>query len=228
MQTSRILLRSGAASALAIGLIASAGAASAHVHVDPEDAGAGEATTLTFSFGHGCDGSPTERLEIQIPESVTEATPLDADGWSFDTTTDSDGRVATIVFTADTPIPDHDEASVDIDVTIPDIEPGTVLEFPTVQVCPDGEAAWVQTTADDTEPDYPAPAVTVTEGSGPVDAEPNTGGDETDAEPTSAASEAPDTDEDDEGSNTLLWVGVGVLALATIGGVVLFRSRAAS
>ena len=43
-------------------------AASAHVHVNPGTASAGGTETLTFSFSHGCDGSPTTALAIDIPD----------------------------------------------------------------------------------------------------------------------------------------------------------------
>ncbi len=41
----------------------------------PSDAAAGAFTILTMSVPHGCDGSPTTKVEIQIPESVLSVTP---------------------------------------------------------------------------------------------------------------------------------------------------------
>ncbi len=55
--------------------LAAVAPASAHVTGTPSDAAAGAFTILTMSVPHGCDGSPTTKIEIQIPESVLSVTP---------------------------------------------------------------------------------------------------------------------------------------------------------
>ncbi|MGH3334903.1 MAG: DUF1775 domain-containing protein, partial [Nocardioides sp.] len=67
MSVRRTLTRLGAplAAAAAVTLVAAA-PASAHVTVSPSDATAGAFTVLTVSVPHGCDGSPTTRIEVQI------------------------------------------------------------------------------------------------------------------------------------------------------------------
>ena len=76
MSVRRTLTRLGAplAAAAAVTLVA-AGPASAHVTVSPSDATAGAFTVLTVSVPHGCDGSPTTRIELQIPEQILSVTP---------------------------------------------------------------------------------------------------------------------------------------------------------
>ena len=49
--------------------------ASAHVTITPSDTAAGAYTVLTVSVGHGCEGSPTTALDIQIPEQILSVTP---------------------------------------------------------------------------------------------------------------------------------------------------------
>ena len=55
------------AAALALG----AAPAFAHVTVSPSVATAGSYTVLTVSVPHGCDGSPTTKVSIKIPDGST-------------------------------------------------------------------------------------------------------------------------------------------------------------
>ena len=65
----RRVLRVGLGTAAGLALVIGAPlAASAHVHVDPGTVAAGSTATLTFAFSHGCDGSPTTALVIDIPD----------------------------------------------------------------------------------------------------------------------------------------------------------------
>ncbi|WP_194408981.1 YcnI family protein [Microbacterium cremeum] len=141
-------------------------AASAHVHVDPGTASAGGTATLAFSFSHGCDGSPTTSLAIDIPEGVGNATPVVQGGWTIQRETDADGVPTRVVFTAGTPIEDHLKASVSMDVLFDESAAGTPIAFPVTQTCVAGETAWTQVAADGEDPhdlDAPAPVVEVGE-----------------------------------------------------------------
>lgn len=219
-------LRACLAAGLTTGLIAlSSQPASAHVEVEPSGTGAGETSVLTFGFHHGCDGEPTTALEIRVPDEVLAAEPIDTDGWSHDVSAAGD-RTESIVFTADAPVPDHDEAAVEVQIQVPDVEPGTVLEFPVVQICPEGEAAWVQSTTDGTEPDYPAPAFTVTEGPGLAEEAP---AEDASPEATEETEPAASTAEDDGGMGALTWIALGLGAVVLIGGgLFLWRRRSGS
>lgn len=159
----RILLGGFAGVALAVAVPL---AASAHVHVDPGTASAGGTETLTFSFSHGCDGSPTTALAIDIPEGVGNATPVVQGGWTIQRETSADGVPARIVFTADTPVEDHLKATVSIDVLFDESAAGTTVAFPVTQTCVAGETAWTQVAAEGEDPhdlDAPAPIVEVGE-----------------------------------------------------------------
>jgi uncharacterized protein YcnI len=71
----RTTARLGATTATlaAVALIASP--AAAHVSATPSVAEAGAYTVLTMGVPHGCDGSPTTKLEIQIPEHAAARRP---------------------------------------------------------------------------------------------------------------------------------------------------------
>ena len=149
----------GLALALAVPL-----AASAHVHVTPEAAAAGGTETLTFSFSHGCDGSPTTALAVDIPEGVGNATPVVQGGWSITRELGADGVPTRVVYTPDTPVEDGLKATVSMDVLFTEAAADTTLAFPVTQTCAEGETAWTQIAEDGEDPhdlDAPAPLVEV-------------------------------------------------------------------
>lgn len=149
----------GAALAVALPL-----AASAHVHVTPEEAAADGSTRLDFSFSHGCDGSPTTALVIDVPEGAQGATPVVDGAWNITTEVGDAGVPTTVTYTAVTPVADAYAASVGLNVIFPGSAEGETFAFPVTQVCETGEAAWIEIAEDGQDPhdlDYPAPLVTV-------------------------------------------------------------------
>ncbi|MGY0386270.1 YcnI family copper-binding membrane protein [Nocardioides sp. WG-D5] len=188
--------------------------ASAHVTVTPTETAAGAYTVLTFSVGHGCEGSPTNKITIQVPEGINTVTPTRQPFYDVKVTTeklaepikDAHGnelteRDATIVYTAKTPLPDGQRDAFEVSLQLPEKE-GT-LAFPTVQTCEKGETAWIEETPEGAteEPESPAPSFEVTA----AEAEDGHGhGAEESAEKAEPAA-AVETEDDD--SN--LWGGVG-------------------
>lgn len=160
-RTRRAVIGVTAGLALAIGAPL---AASAHVHVTPETASAGDTETLTFSFSHGCDGSPTTALSIDIPEGVGNATPVVQGGWTITRELDATGVPTRVVYTADAPVEDGLKAAVSMDVLFTEGTADTTLAFPVTQMCAEGETAWTQIAEDGEDPhdlDAPAPLVVV-------------------------------------------------------------------
>ncbi|KQP69039.1 nuclear export factor GLE1 [Microbacterium sp. Leaf288] len=160
-RTRRVVIGVTAGLALAIGAPL---AASAHVHVTPETAAAGGTETLTFSFSHGCDGSPTTALAVDIPAGVGNATPVVQGGWTITRELGTDGVPTRVVYTADTPVEDGFAAAVSMDVLFTEGTAGTALAFPVTQTCAAGETAWTQIAEDGEDPhdlDAPAPLVAV-------------------------------------------------------------------
>ncbi|TDC50017.1 DUF1775 domain-containing protein [Jiangella ureilytica] len=176
----RTLTRLGAAALGATALVvASSGLGGAHVTVSPSSGPAGSYAVLTVGVPHGCDGSPTTRVAIEIPEQILTVTPSVNPNWTVETVmvqldtpvTDSHGteiteRVGQVVYTAITPLPDHLRDAFELSVRLPEEAAGETLAFPAVQTCEQGETAWVQLAADgqsEEELDAPAPLFTVTE-----------------------------------------------------------------
>jgi uncharacterized protein YcnI len=160
--------------ALATSLTVAAPAA-AHITIDPGEAPAEGYATLQVQVPHGCDGSPTKVIRVQIPESVPSVTPQVHPGWEL-TTTDGPkdavelhGETITrgvkeVVWTATDagPLPDKRLDLFGMSVKMPAGEAGDPVYFPAVQECVKGKTAWIQIpqpgeNAD--ELDNPAPAV---------------------------------------------------------------------
>ena len=143
----------------------------AHVEVSPGEAAAGGATELEFEVGHGCDGSPVVAVSIRMPGGVTDISPQDREGWTY-SVENVDGL--DVVTWEGGPQGANEHGSFFMDVTLPDAE-GEVLAFPAVQICEEGEVAWIELpAADGSEPASPAPllvltaaATSSTEGSSP-------------------------------------------------------------
>lgn len=214
----------GAALALALPL-----AASAHVHVTPEDVSANGSTRIDFSFSHGCDGSPTTALVIDIPESAQGATPVVDGAWTITTEAGADEIPTRITYTAVTPVPDSYAASVGMNVIFPASAEGESAAFPVVQQCETGETGWVEIAEDGADPhdlDYPAPVVLVgaeaeaghADHSGHGDAEATEAGDASpasDAAPAAASDPLP------------IWLSAGALVVAAAALVLTIARRRA-
>lgn len=196
-----------AATALVLGSVLPA---SAHVTFAEGPVEAGAYEILTVSLGHGCDGSSTTEIAIQIPEGINAVTPTREAQYTVEKVmeeldtpiTDSHGsevteRVAQVVYTATTPLPDGQRDAFELSVQIPEDAAGSTLYFPTVQTCEQGETAWVQIPDEGQDGDdleAPAPSVDVV-AAGEESAQPedgsldSTGGAQPDGEASSAAAD---------------------------------------
>ena len=77
--------------AIAIGilvLVLAAGHAFAHVALSEPVARPGARYVGQFKVGHGCSGSPTVALRIEIPAGVGAVAPQKQDGWTVSTERD--------------------------------------------------------------------------------------------------------------------------------------------
>ncbi|MEU6138697.1 YcnI family protein [Nocardioides sp. NPDC047086] len=223
----RTLARLGAPAIAAAGItFLLAAPASAHVTVTPTETAAGAYTVLTFSVGHGCEGSPTNKITIQVPEGVNTVTPTRQPFYDVKVTKeklaepvkDAHGnelteRDATIVYTAKTPLPEGQRDAFEVSLQLPE-EEGT-LAFPTVQTCEKGETAWIEETPEGAteEPESPAPAFEVTA------AEAEDGHGHGAEEPAGEKAE-PVADDVEDGDSSNLWgaVGAGAGILGLIAG----------
>jgi uncharacterized protein YcnI len=208
---------------LVLSLVA-AGALAAPSHVEPQssEAQAGARTTFSFLVEHGCDGSPTVGVAIQIPEGAFDVVPVAPEGW----TGAVEAAAQPVVRFTGGPLPDDVEQAFGFELVTPN-RPGETILFPTVQTCEAGEIAWIDP-AD--ESDEPAPRVLLTPNDQPI--LPTT----TSAPPASTTTPAPSSttapdDGDDDGQDDggddggiPAWL-IGAVALVAAGGVALVASR---
>lgn len=193
-------IRLGATALTAGGLIvlAAGGVASAHVSIAEDEVAAGSTALITFEWSHGCDGSPTTEVRIQMPAAIAQVTPTVNANWDVAKTMEtldtpiegSHGeqiteRVAEVVYTAKAPVEDGYRDTFVLSVPVPEDAAGTTLYFPTIQTCEAGETAWIEIPADGQdgeELEAPAPSIAVVE----ADAEDDGNGDSAEDEGTVA------------------------------------------
>lgn len=209
-------------------------AASAHVTVTPSDTAAGAYTLLTFSTSHGCEGSPTTKMTIDIPESIISVSPTVNPNWTIEKISTGEGdaaRVSQVVYTAITPLEDGFRDTFVLSAKLPDDAAGETLEFPVLQSCAVGETSWSETSvAGEDEPESPAPFIVLTEAAADGDGHGGHAAAGTDdvavesGEETAVSPEAPSSDV------VARILGVGGLIVGAIGvtlAVVTRRSAAA-
>ncbi len=216
--------------------------ASAHVGGTASDASAGAYTIFTMSVPHGCEESPTTKIEIQIPESVLSVTPTRNPLWDVkstivkldEPTTDAHGnevteRTSSVVYTANTPLPDGQRDAFELSFQVPDAV-GETLTFPTVQTCEKGETGWIEVPADGQdahELEHPAPAFEITaaaEEDGHLEA---TATKEESDEAAASDTSTDDAEADASGNSNAIGIAglvAGLLGLIA-GGLALARSR---
>src|ERR1700753_1707401 len=159
---------------LAFTAAAIAAPASAHVTLQGREATIGASYRAVFVVPHGCAGSATTKLRVQIPEGVIDAKPMPKAGWNLETIkgkyaseVDFHGAklsegVKEVVWSGGK-LPDdfYDEFVINTYLTTA-LKPDTVLYFPVVQECEQGISRWIDIPIDpahahDTK--WPAPGV---------------------------------------------------------------------
>jgi uncharacterized protein YcnI len=200
-------------------------ALTAPAHVEPQvsEAPAGSRTTFSFVVEHGCDGSPTVEVAIQIPEGAFDVVPVEQAGWVG---TVEQGTQPVVRF-AGGPLAADVEGTFGFELVTPNL-PGQTVLFPTVQTCEEGEIAWIDPAEVAEEP---APRVRLTENAQPVlpttttTAAPTTttAVPSTTTPPTTDPSDGDADDADDDGGMPTLLIGAAALAAA--GGVAFAAAR---
>jgi uncharacterized protein YcnI len=158
----------------ALGAVAAAGA---HVTPAPGSAAAGSFSLIAFQVGHGCEGSPTKSVTIQIPAGVIYVKPQVKSGWRIKMTkgklpepgTLFGSKVTTgvrsVTWSGGT-LPDSYYDTFNLYIMVPN-KVGKTLYFPTVQRCAKGVHRWITIPQQGKpEPEEPAPGLKVTKGSG--------------------------------------------------------------
>lgn len=227
--------------------VVGAGVASAHVTIQEDSVVAGEHEVVTIAVPHGCDGSSTTAVRIQMPETIPAVTPTINAGWDVEKVMETlaepiqgehgeiTERVSEVVYTAKTPLPEGYRDTFALSIKVPEDASGLMF-FPTVQICEVGESDWIEIPAEGQDPfelDKPAPFVTVVAATDSADAA--TGGDTVaDGESADEATTDIVVDEvsaesgsDDDGNGlAIAALVVGLLGLGA-GGFAIVRTRKA-
>jgi copper(I)-binding protein len=130
---------------------------SAHSHASlvQSKAAAGSPYLAAIGISHGCDGSPTTRVEVSLPAGSTQVRAIARPGWRSEAAPDG----SRVTWTGS--LPAKETAFFMVSLRLPEAPAGTVLAFPTVQTCEKGEARWVELPAGTARPASPAPLLTV-------------------------------------------------------------------
>lgn len=127
--------------------------AGAHVEASPAIIRPSAPATVTLTVEHGCAGSPTTKLAVKAPSSVTKFAGIAPKGWKAAV----NGSVLT--FSGGT-LGAKTEGKFSFSFIAPKTE-GTLM-FPTVQTCVKGQTSWIELPlANGKEPKLPAPMVKV-------------------------------------------------------------------
>ena len=154
-------------------VVLSAGAACAHPSLEQQEAAVGAPYKAVVKVPHGCDGSPTLRVRVQIPEGMIGVKPMPKPGWTIETMRGAYAEahpyyhgavlkegVREIVWNGRLTDDNYDEF-VFVGFMAKSLSGGR-LHFPTFQECEQGQQAWADIpTAGQSSHDvkHPAPAV---------------------------------------------------------------------
>jgi uncharacterized protein YcnI len=163
------------AAAAVAGFIASS--ASAHITLENRGATIGSSYKAVFVVPHGCAGSATVKIRVQIPEGVIGVKPMPKPGWSVEAIKGkyaadydfhgaklSEGVKEVVWSGGKLPDDNYDEFVISTFLTA-GLKPNTMLYFPVVQECEQGVSRWIDIPAEGSaahESKSPAPSVKLT------------------------------------------------------------------
>jgi periplasmic copper chaperone A len=157
-------------------MLVTCGAANAHVTLEASEASVSSTYKAVLRVGHGCEGSPTVAIRVQIPEGMIAVKPMPKPGWEL--TTKIEPYTQPVKYFEDTltegvkeiawtggKLPDEWYDEFVFRGRLPDEGAGTIVYFPVVQECEAGVHRWIEIPAEGkTADDYeePAPGLTLT------------------------------------------------------------------
>jgi periplasmic copper chaperone A len=131
----------------------------AHIELQGREARIDSSYRAVFQVPHGCSGSPTVKLRIQIPAGVIDVKPVPKAGWQLDTVTAKFEKpftlngteiaegVKEIAWTGKLRDGTHDTFVISTYLT-DGLQAGRTLYFPVVQECETGVNRWIEIPAD--------------------------------------------------------------------------------
>lgn len=156
----------------AVFLMTGVTAALAHVSLENPEAQIGSTYKAVLRVPHGCDGKPTTKLRVQIPEGVIAIKPMPKAGWKLDKVRSkyeqsydyygkaTDEGVTEVVWSNGNLADDEYDEFVFRAFLTPDLKVGKTVYFPVVQECSDGATErWIEIPAEGKNADdYEMPA----------------------------------------------------------------------
>lgn len=148
--------------------------ASAHVTLESRQALIGAPYQAVFVVPHGCAGSPTVKLRVQIPEGVIALEAKPTAGWNVEIVKGNyaaaydyqGGKIFEGIKEIDWSggrLPDKTRETFVIETFLTEaLKPNTTLYFPVVQECEQGVSRWIEVPADDGgehQSKWPAPGL---------------------------------------------------------------------
>jgi uncharacterized protein YcnI len=134
--------------------------ASAHVTLENRQTTIGSFYKAVFAVPHGCAGSPTVKIRVQIPEGVIAVKPMPKAGWNveaikgkyaaeydFHGSKLSEG-VKEVVWSGGKLADDNYDEFVLSTYLTGGLKPNTTLYFPVVQECEQGISRWIDIPAE--------------------------------------------------------------------------------
>lgn len=161
--------------ALAAAFVAVSAPALAHVTFENGQATPNSTYKATLRIPHGCDGKPTLKVRVRIPEGIVAVKPMPKAGWKLETTKGAYVRayqiqgeavtegVTDIVWTGSLDDAHYDEFVFQARFTDA-YQPGATVFFPVVQECDGAVEEWTQVPAAGEDPHSlkaPAPGVRI-------------------------------------------------------------------
>jgi uncharacterized protein YcnI len=133
----------------------SASQAAAHVTLERRQAPVGSYYKAVFAVPHGCAGSATVKLRVQIPEGVIGIKPMPKPGWTLETVKGKYAAeyelhgskltegVKEVVWSGGKLLDDNFDEFVFSSYLTAGLKPDTTLYFPVVQECEQGVSRWI-------------------------------------------------------------------------------------
>lgn len=129
--------------------------ASAHVSLENRQASVGAPYKAVFAVPHGCAGSATIKIRVQIPEGVIAVKPMPKAGWNVEAVKGkyaasyeyhgkkfSEGVKEVVWSGGKLPDDNYDEFVISTFLAT-GLKPNTTLYFPVVQECEQGISRWI-------------------------------------------------------------------------------------
>jgi periplasmic copper chaperone A len=132
----------------------------AHVTLEGRQAAIGTWYKAVFAVPHGCAGSATTKIRVQIPDGVIDVKPMPKPGWNVEVVKGKyaapydfhGGKISEgakeVVWSGGKLLDDNYDEFVISTYLTATLKPDTVLYFPTVQECEQGINRWIDIPAD--------------------------------------------------------------------------------